>query len=104
MDTGSSRTLLAATIFFQLVKLEHRTPLLSPSTLELQSVSGHKLTVLGKTQISVENVGPLDVYVVDNLHNDVILGIDAISKGSGKIDFPRTKGFTISVTETGSRV
>ena len=89
LDTGSSRTLLAATIFFKLVKIEHRTPLLSPSTLELQSVSGHKLTVLGKTQISVENVGPLDVYVMDNLHNDVILGIDAISKGSGKIDFPR---------------
>ena len=89
LDTGSSRTLLAATIFFKLVKFQHRTPLLSPSTLELQSVSGHRLKVLGKTQISVNHVGPLNVYVVENLHNDVILGIDAISKGSGKIDFPR---------------
>ena len=50
LDTISSLTLLAATIFFKLVKFQHRTPLLSPpSSLELQSVSGHRLNILKKT-------------------------------------------------------
>ena len=89
LDTGSSRTLLAADIFFKLVKLQHRTPLLSTSNLGLQSVTGHRLTVLGKTQIKIDTAGCLDVFVVQNLPNDMILGIDAISKGEGTIDFPR---------------
>ena len=89
MDTGSSRTLLAAEIFFKLVKLQHRTSLLSPSNLGLQSVTGHRLTVLGKTQIKIDTAGCLDVYIVQNLPNEMILGIDAISKGEGTIDFPR---------------
>ena len=89
LDTGSSRTLLAAEIFFKLVKLQHRTSLLSPSNLGLQSVTGHRLTVLGKTQIKIETAGCLDVFIVENLPNEMILGIDAISKGEGTIDFPR---------------
>ena len=88
LDTGSSRTLLAAEIFFKLVKIHYRPSLLSPSNLGLQSVTGHRLTVLGKTQIRLDNAGCLDVFVVQNLPNEMILGIDAISKGGGTIDFP----------------
>ena len=87
-DTGSSRTLLAASIFYQLVKRQHRTPLLNPSTLRLQSVTGHSLKVLGQTQIKISGAGCIDVLVVEGLHNDLILGIDAISKGEGRLDFP----------------
>ena len=66
--------------------MQHRTTLLWPSTLELQSVTGHSLKVLDKTQIPITGGGIIDVYLVDGLHNDLILGIDALSKGDGKID------------------
>ena len=61
---------------------------MSPSSLGLQSVTGHRLKVLGKTQIFIQNAGCLDIYVVENLRNDIILGIDAINKGKGRLDFP----------------
>ena len=93
LDTGSSRTLLAAKIFFKLVNTQRRTPILSPSDLGLQSVTGHRLLVLGKTQIHIKKAGCLDVYIVDGLHNDLILGIDSISKGQGHIDFPNKTFF-----------
>ena len=88
LDTGSSRTLLAAEIFYKLVRTLHRTPLLSPSNLGLQSVTGHRLTVLGRTQVPIEGAACTDVFVEDKLQNDLILGIDSIIKGRGKIDFP----------------
>ena len=91
-DTGSSRTLLAASVFYEIVNKEHRTSLLSPSSLRLQSVTGHSLTVLGSTQIYIKDAGCIDVVVVDNLHNDIILGIDAITQGNGRLDF-HTKTF-----------
>ena len=93
LDTGSSKTLLAADIFFRLVKTQHRTSLLTPTNLGLQSVSGHRLNVLGKTQIFIANAGSLDVYIVENLRNQLIIGIDAISFGSGTIDLPNKNFF-----------
>ena len=53
----------------------------------LQSVTGHSLKILGTTQIAIDGAACLDVHVVDHLKNDLILGIDAINKGEGKIDF-----------------
>ena len=64
--------------------MQHLTTLLSPSTLGLQSVTAHPLKVLDKTQIHITGGGKIDFYVVDGLQNDLILGIDALSK----IDLP----------------
>ena len=87
LDTGSSRTLLAANIFYELVKTQHRSPLLSPCDLGLQSVTGQSLKVLGKTQVPIDHVGSTTVYIVDQLRNELILGIDALSLGKSTIDF-----------------
>ena len=85
LDTGSIRM---NRTFYDLVRTQHRVPLLSPSTLGLQSVTGHPLKVLGQTQIKLQDAGSIKVYVVDNLNKDLILGIDAICAGKGKIDLP----------------
>ena len=90
--TGSSSTLLAASVFYRIVKNQHRTPLLSSSTLRLQSVTGHSLKVLGSTQICIQNAGCINVIVVDQLQNDLTLGIDSITQGQGRLDF-KTKNF-----------
>ena len=42
--------------------------------------------ITGTSPVSLSNIGSL--FVVQNLPNEMILGIDAISKGGGTIDFP----------------
>ena len=44
---------------------------------------------MGKTQISITKAGTIEVYIVEGLRNDLILGIDAISLGKGTIDFTK---------------
>ena len=53
---------------------------------------------MGKTQIYIQDAGCLEVYIVDGLHNDLILGIDSISKGQGHIDFPNKSFFWFNKT------
>ena len=48
-----------------------------------------RATLLDKTQILITGEGKINVYVVDGFYNDLILGIDALNMGDGKIDLPR---------------
>ena len=65
------------------------TPILSPSDLGLQSVTGHRLKLMGKTQIYIKDAGCLEVYIVQGFDSC----IDSISKGQGHIDFPNKTFF-----------
>ena len=89
MDTGASRSLLRRQKFMDIARASHRTPLLTPTSHQLQSLTGEKIHVWGTTQIEIDEAGPVTVYVVENMSNDFILGIDAIDSGSGIIDIPQ---------------
>ena len=89
MDTGASRSLLRRQKFVDIARASHRSPLLTPTSHQLQSLTGDRIQVWGTTQILIEDAGPITVYVVENMTNDLILGIDSIDSGSGIIDIPQ---------------
>ena len=63
-----------------IVHSSHHSPVLSPTPHQLQSLTGDKIHVWGTTQIEVTGAGPISVYVVENMSNELILGIDAINQ------------------------
>ena len=67
-----------------IVHSSHCSPVLSPTPHQLHSLTDDKIHVWGTTQIEVTGV-----YVVENMSNELIFGIDAINQGSGIIDIPR---------------
>ena len=73
----------------EIFRASHHSPILSPTSHQLQSLTGEQIRVWGTTQIDIADAGPITVYVVDNMSNDLILGIDAINAGGGTIDIPR---------------
>ena len=81
MDTGASRSLLRGNKFMEIVRASHRSPILFPTSHQLQSLTGEQIRVWGTTQIDIADAGPITVYVVDNMSNDLILGVDAINAG-----------------------
>ena len=89
LDTGASRSLPRRQKFVDITRACHRPPLLTPALQQLQSLTGDRIQVWGTTQILIEDAGPITVYVVENMTNDLILGIDSIDSGSGIIDIPQ---------------
>ena len=63
-----------------------RCPILSKS-IKLCGVTGHDLTVLGKTQLDEGHLGPINVIVVDDIRHPMILGHDLLTKHEAIIDY-----------------
>ena len=72
----------------QLCNKLHRVPVLHQTSHSLQSVTGQTLAVLGHTEIAIDNAGPVNVFIVDNLPNEMIIGADALVFGKAKLDLP----------------
>ena len=66
IDTGVSRTLLWQGEYLDLYKQTRRQPMLKP-TVELCSLTGHALKMVGETEILEEDAGPINVIVVEGL-------------------------------------
>ena len=75
----------------QLCNKLHRVPVLYQTSHSLQSVTGQTLAVLGHTEIAIDNAGPVNVFIVDNLPNEMIIGADALVFGKAKLDLPNNK-------------
>lgn len=67
--------------FINICRDTRRQPILKPS-VELCSLTGHSLDVLGETELSEERGGALKVIVVEGLPHAAILGMDALEGNS----------------------
>ncbi len=79
IDTGASRTLLRRSEYLDICKRTRRQPILKP-TVELCSLTGHALKVLGETQIIEKDAGPVKVIVVEGLPHAAILGMNTLGE------------------------
>lgn len=84
VDTGAVKTLISTRVTDKLSQSNYNKAFkpLSTEDFELKSASGNKLTVIGKLIISVHlnkvNIGDMEAYVVNNLDNDLLIGIDVL--------------------------
>jgi hypothetical protein len=86
VDTGASRTVLRRHEYEILRRRTGRTAILDKAA-ELIGVTGHDLAVLGKTQITEEQLGNMTVIIVDHIGHPMILGRDVLSPGGAVIDY-----------------
>ena len=81
IDSGASRTLLRSDMFNDIAMKTHRPLLIRRAPCALQSVTGHTLPVKGLAQIKVDGAGIIEVYIVDKLAHEMILGVDSLHRG-----------------------
>ena len=86
VDTCAARTVLRRYEFKDLCKRLGRQPILK-TTLGLQGVTGHELKVCGKTQVLEDDVGILQVIVVDSISHPAILGRDVNRPEEATVDY-----------------
>jgi len=79
LDTGASRTLLRRKEFVEICRDLRRQPILKP-TVELCSLTGHQLTVMGETELPERIGGPIKVIIVDGMPHPAILGMDTLGR------------------------
>ena len=67
-------------------KSTKRHPILTKS-VELIGVTGHELKVLGSTELVVDNIGRLELIVVDGINHPLIIGRDLLRADKAIIDY-----------------
>ena len=87
IDTGASRSLLRSDVLGYVQKASHLRTVLQKGPC-LQTLSGHKLDILGITEVPVAQVGNITVHIVHNMRHELILGTDSLSQDS-IIDYRR---------------
>ena len=86
VDSGASRTVVRRLEFDTLCKISGRRPILKPC-VDLCGVTGTGIKVYGKTELKFDNVGVLEVIIVDDIGRGMILGRDAMRANRAKIDY-----------------
>ena len=85
VDTGAARSLCRKDVWLNICKGCHRNPIVQQGET-LRSLSGHILPTLGRTSIEV-NGFTIYVYVVEELHHDILIGGDALNILGANIDY-----------------
>ena len=90
VDTGASVTAMNLTTLKLLRQHGQRCKIYSCNDINLTSISGNKLNVLGRVFIRLhlgQHLLRLPVFVINNMHNTFVLGSDALSKYKVVIDY-----------------
>jgi len=88
IDTGACCSLLRRDIYDKVV-LALKKPRLLQKASDLCTITGSSLTVLGVTQVKIDQAAPVTFYIVDNILHQSVIGIDALRKGKGVVDLPQ---------------
>ena len=90
VDTEASVTAMNLTTLKLLRQHGQRCKIYSCNDINLTSISGNKLNVLGRVFIRLrlgQHLLHLPVFVINNMHNTFVLGSDALSKYKVVIDY-----------------
>ena len=86
IDSGASRSILRCQEFDAICKQIGRTPILA-KTIDLCAVTGHPLKVLGATELSEAQLGPLPIIVVEGIQHACIIGRDLFKAKQAIINY-----------------
>ncbi len=87
VDSGSCRSLLRLDKFKELCDKTHRSVFLRPA-IELQGIAGGKLSVLGETEVVLDNPScVVTVTIVSQMRYAMLLGDPEIRQGRGVLDY-----------------
>ena len=86
IDSGASRSVVRRKEFMELCKHVGRSPILSKA-VELIGVTGHDIKVKGATQLPIDQVGPIDFIVVEDINHPMIIGRDILRAYKAIIDY-----------------
>ena len=86
IDSGASRSILRRQEFDAICKHIGRTPILTKA-IDLCAVTGHPLKVLGATELSERQLGPLPLIVVEGIQHACIIGRDLFKSMQAIIDY-----------------
>ena len=80
VDSGASCSVLHLDTLRKIARARHRNITLEKAE-DVPGVTGHKLKILGRTQIQVDRVGPIEVMVAEKMSHQLILGNDSLRVG-----------------------
>lgn len=86
VDTGAAKTLMAERTFEQICRLVNRPTLVKP-TGAVCGLGGHRLQVLGETEIVIPKAGPIQVLITRDFPHALLLGSDSLARGQGAVDY-----------------
>ncbi len=72
VDCGASRSLLRLDVYKHIMRSTHSNMLLKPSP-PLKSITGHKLNIIGETEIVIANAGAVTVLVTTDIPHELVM-------------------------------
>ena len=88
IDTGAARSLIADKLFQEICARTNRPSLLKPTRL-VCGLGGKPLDILGETELTIPEAGPINIMVTRGLPHQLMLGSDAMAKGHGIINYEK---------------